>query len=116
MAEVVITVSRSCKRGDSDLNWSGRFDARFGERLLLERSRTPFWDSARLLLREGLARPDDRLVMRHVGSPHDALRVRVSVSAGLSVAEETGDGKAPFHQVEAASLQAGKHSAVCGGW
>lgn len=96
MAEIIITVNPTRKRGDSDVNWSGRFDARLGERLLLERSRTPFCDGARVLLREGLAQPGDLLIMRHAGSGHDALRAGVSVAAGLSVAEETADGKPRF--------------------
>jgi hypothetical protein len=38
----------------------GGFDARLGDRLIVERSRTPFCDSARVLLAENLAR-DERL-------------------------------------------------------
>jgi hypothetical protein len=35
----------------------GKFDAQLGERLLVEASRTPFCDGARVLLAQGLAAP-----------------------------------------------------------
>jgi len=69
--------------------------ARSTGRSVVKRSTTPFYDAARALLAEG-ARPDIRLVMRHEGSPHDALRSTVGVAAGLTVADATADGKPRF--------------------
>jgi hypothetical protein len=58
---------------------SGRFDARLAgtEQFLIEGSRTPFCDSVCALLTAGLAARSDLLVMRHRGSPHDALKAAV---------------------------------------
>jgi hypothetical protein len=66
------------------------------DQFLVESSRTPFLDSARALLAAGLADPSDSIVMRHQGSPHDALRSRIDVAAKLTVREETTDGKPRF--------------------
>jgi hypothetical protein len=71
------------------------FDGKVDGRSVVKRSTTPFCDAARALLAEG-ARPDIRLVMRHEGSPHDALRSTVGVAAGLTVADATADGKPRF--------------------
>jgi hypothetical protein len=64
-----------------------KFEAHLGARLLLI-SRTPFLDSARLLLAEGI-KPATRLVMRHYGSSEDSLRATVGAAAKLTV-KETG--------------------------
>jgi hypothetical protein len=77
-------------RDSNDRNWPGRFDARLGDRLIVERSRTPFFESARVLLGEGLAAPGDMLEMRHDGSEHVALRAAVGVAAKLTVSEVSG--------------------------
>jgi hypothetical protein len=89
MAVITILVS-SCGRG--------RFDARLPDsaQFLIEGSRMPFCDAARALLSAGLAAPSDRLIMRYVGSEHDALRASVAVAAKLTVREETADGKPRF--------------------
>jgi hypothetical protein len=55
---------------------------------LAESTRTPFLDSARILLTSRLADPSDILVMRHEGSAHDALRAKVGVAAKLTVNED----------------------------
>ena len=68
----------------------GKFDARLGERLIVEASRIPFCDGARVLLAKGLAAPGDLLIMRHAGSDHDALRAAVGVAAKLTVNETVG--------------------------
>ena len=68
-----------------------KFDARLSNSDdVLTVSDTPMFDGARLLLRTR-ARSGDRLVMRHAGSPHDALRATVGAAAGSTV-EETGFG------------------------
>jgi hypothetical protein len=71
-----------------DHQWPGRFDARHGDQLLVERTRTPFCDGARALLAAGLADPGDRLVMRYAGSESDALISTVGTAAKLTVPEE----------------------------
>jgi hypothetical protein len=73
-----------------DHNWPGRFDAHYGDRLLVERSRTPFCDGARALLDKGLADPGDRLVMRYAGSESDALISTVGTAAKLTVSDANG--------------------------
>jgi hypothetical protein len=67
----------------------GKFGARLGDRLIVEASRTPFCDGARVLLAEGLAAPNDLLVMRHAGGSCDAVKAAVGVAAGLTVDEES---------------------------
>jgi hypothetical protein len=62
----------------------------------VKRSTTPFCDAARVLLAEGV-RPETVLVMRHEGSPHDALRSTVGAAAGLTVADDNG-GKPIFRK------------------
>jgi hypothetical protein len=74
----------------------GKFDARLGDRSIVEASRTPFCDGARALLAQGLAAPGDLLVMRHTGSQHDALRAMVGVAARLTVDETSGNGTPRF--------------------
>jgi hypothetical protein len=66
----------------------GKFDAHLGERLLVQQSRTPFVDAARILLGDGTASAGDMLVMRHAGSSHDALKANIGIAAKLTVAEE----------------------------
>jgi hypothetical protein len=55
----------------------------------------PLCASARLLLAEGL-QPETELRIRHAGSASVALRSTVAAAAGLSVQEDTADGKARF--------------------
>jgi hypothetical protein len=66
-----------------------RFAVYTGERRLLI-SRSPFLDSARLLLAEGFE-PATWLVMRHHGSSIDALRTTVAAAAKRTV-KDTGFG------------------------
>jgi hypothetical protein len=89
----ILRVSPSRPRGGDDRQWPGRFDAFHDDHLLVERSRAPFCDGARALLAQGLADPGDRLVMRYAESDTDALAAKVGVAAGLTVREETKDGK-----------------------
>jgi hypothetical protein len=60
------------------------FDGKVDGRSIVKRSITPFCAAARVLL-EG-ADPATRLVMRHEGSPHGALRSTVGAAAKLTVA------------------------------
>src|SRR5258706_8864851 len=62
------------------------FDGSVDGRSVVKRSTTPFCDAVRVLLAEGV-RPETVFVMRHEGSPHDALRSTVGVAAGLTVAD-----------------------------
>jgi hypothetical protein len=61
---------------------------------VVERSTTLFCDAARVLLAEGVD-PVTKLVMRHEGSSHDALRSTVGVAAKLTVTDGT-TGKPVF--------------------
>jgi hypothetical protein len=62
------------------------FRVRLGERLLLDGSRQPMCDAARILIAEG-ANPDAVLAMRHAGHADDALRAKLGAAAGLVVEE-----------------------------
>jgi hypothetical protein len=92
----VLVVSPAPRKSRQGGTIPGKFEARLGERLIVEASRTPFCDGARVLLAQGLAAPGDLLIMRHAGSGCDALTAAVGVAAGLTVKEETADGKPRF--------------------
>ena len=62
----------------------GQFEAAIGGRILLESSRQPLLDVARVLLDEGVP-PNTRIGMRHAGSPHIALSATIGKAAKLSV-------------------------------
>jgi hypothetical protein len=62
----------------------GRFRGRLDGRVVVASSRTPFCDSARALIAEGVD-PAIRIVMRHAGSATDALTATVGVAAPLTV-------------------------------
>jgi hypothetical protein len=70
------------------------FDGSVDGRGIVKRTATPFVDAARNLRAEG-ADPDTVLVMRHDGSPHDALRATIRVAAKLTTADD-GGGKPVF--------------------
>ena len=73
----------------------GVYDVRMkGQERIICSSRQPFLDGARVMLEEGLAAPQDRLVMRHAGSDADCLSASVATAAKLSV-EERRDGRGP---------------------
>jgi hypothetical protein len=88
MAELTLIVAPHIRRDGT--RHPNAFDARLDGDLICT-SETPLFDGARALLKTGKAAADDMLVMRHVGSEHDALRARVGVAAGLTI-EETGHG------------------------
>jgi hypothetical protein len=68
----------------------GRFGAYYGDRLLVAASRTPFLDDARALLAEGLAAPDDDVVMVFRANPSiECLRAKVGAAARLTVNEDS---------------------------
>ena len=60
------------------------FDAYLDDRFVCT-NETPLFSSARILLEDRTAQSDDRLIMRHVGSDHDAFRAKVGVVAKLSI-------------------------------
>jgi hypothetical protein len=68
-------------RGDS---LPGRFDGRVGHDVLARATATPFYDTARALLDQGLAAPDDVLTMRHAGMQHTVLEATVGKAARLA--------------------------------
>src|SRR5260370_1144696 len=93
---IVLVVSPSLN-ADGRKAYSTRgqlFDGKVDGRSVVKRSTTPFCDAARVLLAEG-ADPAARFVMRHEGSPHDALRSTVGAAAGLTVVDNKG-GKPIF--------------------
>jgi hypothetical protein len=63
---------------------AGRFDARLGGTVIVRAVATPFYDSARALLEQGLAKPDDMIVMRHAGMHHTVLEATVGKAARLA--------------------------------
>ena len=63
-----------------------QFEASLEDRVLCT-SQTPFCDSARILLKEGV-NPDLPLIMRHLGSSTVALKSTVGIAAGLTVADD----------------------------
>jgi hypothetical protein len=58
-----------------------------GEDRILCSSKMPFLDAARVLLNDGIATPDDILVMRHAGSDVNALSAPAGVAAKLTIEE-----------------------------
>jgi hypothetical protein len=70
----------------------GRFAAQIGDHILVEASRQPLLDAARVLLSQG-ADPRTVIALRHAGSTTDALRSTVGAAAKLTV-EETSHGPA----------------------
>jgi hypothetical protein len=65
---------------------AGRFMASLDGRVLVQSSRQPLLDAARVLVGEGHD-PGAVVTMRHAGSTTDALRARLGVAARLTVAE-----------------------------
>ena len=60
------------------------FDAFVEGRKIVSRSTTPFLDACRQLMAEG-ADPKAKVVMRHEGADHDALRSTIGYAATLTV-------------------------------
>jgi hypothetical protein len=65
----------------------GRFSASVDGREVVQSSKTPFLDAARVLRAEGVD-PGTLLVMRHKGSNVDALKAALGVAAGMAVRED----------------------------
>jgi hypothetical protein len=70
----------------------GCFSATVNDRLMVLSSRQPLLDACRALLAEGVD-SNAWVIMRHAGSPTDALRTKVGIAAKLTVAE--GDRGVP---------------------
>lgn len=81
----------------------GRFTARLGGRVILESSRQPLLDAARILLAGGFA-PSTRIAMRHAGENHDALTSTVGAAAKLTV-KDGSDGRPRFRPWMPCSLE-----------
>jgi hypothetical protein len=77
----------------------GQFAARLGDRIVVERTRQPLLDGARVLLGEGYD-PDTPIVLRHAGRNDDALRSTIGAAAGLTVKE--GPSRPVFARFETA--------------
>ena len=86
----------------------GRYAARIegDDRVLVKKSRQPFLDAARALLREGYD-PHLAMVMRHLGSSIDALRGDIGVAAKLKI-EELSDGSRRPRFVAALQVELGQ--------
>jgi hypothetical protein len=79
MAPITITVSPAGYNNRGQV-----FAAAVDGRTIVSRSATPPLDAARVLLSEDVD-PTTRLVMRHAGADHDALRSTVGFAAKLTV-------------------------------
>jgi len=64
------------------------FDAFVEGRKIVSRSTTPFLDACRQLMAEG-ADPKAKVVMRHEGADHDALRSTIGYAAKLTVKDNS---------------------------
>jgi hypothetical protein len=64
---------------------SGRFEAILDDRILCQ-STTPFLSAARVLEAEGIPK-NTKIIMRHIGQNHDALRSTVEAASKLAVDE-----------------------------
>jgi hypothetical protein len=58
-------------------------------------SRTPFYDSALILLERGLAKATDTITMKHTGSRHELLRSVVGKAARMAEAKPKAGCGAP---------------------
>ena len=109
MNDMTIIVSPSLNR-DGRLDYSGRgplFDARVDGRVIVTRSTTPFCDTARALLVEGMP-PDTIIMMRHGYDGCDALRSTVGYAAGMTVSEKPTFNKwSPHPHYDASSAVPG---------
>jgi hypothetical protein len=77
----------------------GRFRSKVDGRVILKSSDQPFVDSARALIGLGFD-PAIRLVMRHRGSPIDALVAEVRAAAKSTVREDRGAPEfVPYYQM-----------------
>jgi hypothetical protein len=83
---MIIVTIMECPRQPYPVKWAGLFEARVDGRLVCAKSRTPFMDTARVLLAEGCD-PDTTIVMRSAGSDFDCLRSTVGAAAKLTVNE-----------------------------
>jgi hypothetical protein len=119
---IVVTVSPS-READGRQACSSRgplWDVKFLGRTLATRTPQPLLDGARALLAGGIDEYS-RLVMRHEGQNHDALRSTVRVAAGLTVKDNrvgkpvfaphqpypaSALGKPPVRQSELAATEA----------
>jgi len=75
---------RLCVIAPSDA--ADRFDAMVDGEIVVRSSRTPFCDTARVLLDRGVD-SNSWLILRHAGSQTNSLRAKVGVAAKLTVKE-----------------------------
>jgi hypothetical protein len=93
----------------------GRFDAYYGgsDRLLVANTPTPFLNGARALLAEGLAAPDDLVVMVHRLNPlAECLRAKVGKAAKLDRGKSAAAAPPIAPAVEAGTRQRAAESAT----
>ena len=83
---------RLCVIAPSDA--ADRFDAMVDGEIVVQSSRTPFCDTARVLLDRGVD-SNSWLILRHAGSRTDSLRAKAGVAAKLTV-KEPDCGRAHF--------------------
>jgi hypothetical protein len=72
---------------------AGRFNARLGKDVLVRGAIKPFYSAAQNLLAGGRAQPNDLIIMKFAGSPHEVLRATVGAAAKMAgAATEAGAG------------------------
>jgi hypothetical protein len=77
----------------------GWFRARLGDRIIVESSKQPFFDAARVLMAEGCD-PAITLIMWHAGAATDALTAKVGAAARLTIREDRGAPEfVPYRQI-----------------
>ncbi len=69
----------------------GRYDARLDDGRIFENLETPFYSTARRLMKEGVL-PQEPLTMTHQGSDMVCLRSTVGEAAALSVVDSDNRG------------------------
>jgi hypothetical protein len=95
MSRVIeLLITPSPQRNSGDRNYVGRYDGRVGDRLIVERSRTPFCDVARDYYSHDCS--------SHDSSKHVALCAAVGVAAKLTVNESNGSPR--FRRYDPAKL------------
>jgi hypothetical protein len=94
---IIITVTPALNADGSRANSTRGplFDSTIDGRSIVHRSTTPFCDSARALLAEGVT-PSTPISMAAAGADHDALRSTVGAAAKLTTTDATKDGKPRF--------------------
>jgi hypothetical protein len=84
MDYILIVSPHPRRRGSGNALFEARLQ---GQERILCTSSQPFLDAAKVLIEDGIADPQDTLVMRHAGSDTISLKAKVSRAARLTVQE-----------------------------